>query len=134
MSFCQSNNSPLVQFYWSSGNRGGFPLSQQLTMSHKSIAGHRGKPSHGRHGRKNPNFKARNSKQILNSNSPMFKTSNCSSLTAFVKDCFGHLNLRFWLLFRISDLEFRIYPLLSQKNPVSHPLCPAVRCMGEDQF
>jgi hypothetical protein len=46
----------------------------------------------------------------------MFKTSNCFSLTAFVKVCFAHLNLRFWLLFRISDLEFRIYPLLGQKN------------------
>jgi hypothetical protein len=42
----------------------------------------------------------------------MFKTF---ILIAFVKVCFGHLNLRLWLLFRISDLEFRIYPLLSQK-------------------
>ena len=85
-------------------------------------------------GEENPNFEARNSKQILNSNIPMFKTSNRFSLIAFVKVCFGHLNLRFWLLFRISDLEFRIYPLLSQKKSVPHPLCPAVPFMGKDQF
>jgi hypothetical protein len=84
-------------------------------------------------GEENPNFEARNSKQILNSNIPMFKTSNWFSLIAFVKVCFDHLTLRFWLLFRISDLEFRIYPLLSQKNPVPHPLCPSGPFMGKDQ-
>jgi len=71
-------------------------------MSHTLIAGHWGKPPHGGMGEENPNFEARNSKQIQNSNIPMFKTSNCVFLIAFVKVCFGHLNLRFWLLFYIS--------------------------------
>jgi hypothetical protein len=61
----------------------------------------------------------------------MFKTSNCFSLIASVKVCFDHLNLGVWLLFRISDLEFRIYPLL---NTVPHPLCPAGPFMGKDQI
>ena len=73
-------------------------------------------------GEENPNLEARNSKQILNSNIPMFKTPHWFSFIATVKVCFGHLNVRFWLLFRISDLEFRIYPLISQKNP-SHTPC-----------
>ena len=47
----------------------------------------------------------------------MFETPHCFSFVATVKVCFGHLNFRFWLLFRISDLEFRIYLLISQKIP-----------------
>ena len=73
-------------------------------------------------GEENPNLEARNSKQILNSNIPMLKTPQWFSFIAAVKVRFGHLNLRFWLLFRISDLEFRIYPLISQKIP-SHTPC-----------
>ena len=52
----------------------------------------------------------------------MFKTPHWFSFIAAVKVRFGHLNLSFWLLFRISDLEFRIYPLISQKIP-SHTPC-----------
>ena len=73
-------------------------------------------------GEENQNLEARNSKQILNSNIPMFKTPHWFSFIAAVKVRFGHLNLSFWLLFRISDLEFRIYPLISQKIP-SHTPC-----------
>lgn len=50
--------------------------------------------------KENSKFEALNSKQILNS-----KLQN--------KKSFNNLNFDYWNLFRISDLEFRIYPYIS---------------------